>query len=253
MRADGTIGIYDRDRSFEDWLECLPDIKPLGLAADEHRYRLEFAFGSCRAASAAATRAVSAAAAASRADVAASSLVADPHWRHPIAAAVPRSSATACALASAACSFASAEMAEPSSLSAAASCASATRFRFSAARTGTLACVASRKAVPAASRASAAFFVACCASAAREAARAATPASVGTEADGRAQQAPHRLAPRSAHTHRGHIEQASGEVEGQPDAAMGRRTPGRTPPCSAMPDQVMRCICGMKASSYRFE
>ena len=43
MRADRTIGICDRDRTFKDGLECLPDIKPLGLAADQHRYRLEFA------------------------------------------------------------------------------------------------------------------------------------------------------------------------------------------------------------------
>ena len=43
MRADGTIGICDRDRTFKDGLECLTDIKPLGLAADQHRYRLEFA------------------------------------------------------------------------------------------------------------------------------------------------------------------------------------------------------------------
>ena len=43
MRADGTIGICDRDRTFKDGLKCLPDIKPLGLAADQYRYRLEFA------------------------------------------------------------------------------------------------------------------------------------------------------------------------------------------------------------------
>ena len=43
MRADRTIGICNRDRTFKDLLKCLPDIKPLGLAADQHRYRLEFA------------------------------------------------------------------------------------------------------------------------------------------------------------------------------------------------------------------
>ena len=29
--------------------------------------------------------------------------------------------------------------------------------------------------------------------------------------------------------------------------------PGSGPPCNAMPFQVMRCICGISASSYRFE
>src|SRR5205823_14670417 len=41
MRADRTIRILDRDRTLEDGLKGLPDIKPLGLAADQHRYRLE--------------------------------------------------------------------------------------------------------------------------------------------------------------------------------------------------------------------
>ena len=29
--------------------------------------------------------------------------------------------------------------------------------------------------------------------------------------------------------------------------------PGSGPPCSAMPFQVMRCMCGIQASSYMFE
>ena len=43
MRADWTIRVCDRDGTFKDGLECLADIKPLGFAADQHRYRLEFA------------------------------------------------------------------------------------------------------------------------------------------------------------------------------------------------------------------
>src|SRR5215831_626490 len=41
LRADRTIGILDRDRALQDGLEALPDIKTLGLAANEDRYRLE--------------------------------------------------------------------------------------------------------------------------------------------------------------------------------------------------------------------
>src|SRR5437660_4261694 len=43
MRADRTIGILDRDRTLQDGLKGLPDIKALGLPANEHRYRLEVA------------------------------------------------------------------------------------------------------------------------------------------------------------------------------------------------------------------
>ena len=43
MRAHRTIGIQDRDRTLQDGLKGPPDIKALGLAADEHRYRLELA------------------------------------------------------------------------------------------------------------------------------------------------------------------------------------------------------------------
>ena len=43
MRANRTIGIRDRDRTFKDGLKGLPDIKPLGLAADQHRHRLALA------------------------------------------------------------------------------------------------------------------------------------------------------------------------------------------------------------------
>ena len=43
MRADRTIGIRNRHRNIQHGLEALPDIKPLGLAADQHRYRLELA------------------------------------------------------------------------------------------------------------------------------------------------------------------------------------------------------------------
>ncbi len=41
MCADRTIGIPDRDRTLQDGLEGLPDIKTLGLAANKDRYRLE--------------------------------------------------------------------------------------------------------------------------------------------------------------------------------------------------------------------
>ena len=51
------IGICNRDRTFEGGLKCLPDIKPLVLAADQHQYRLELARDLARA-SAAAARAV---------------------------------------------------------------------------------------------------------------------------------------------------------------------------------------------------
>src|SRR5258705_12026727 len=43
MRANRTIGICDRDWTFKDQLKGLPDIKPLVLAADQHRHRLELA------------------------------------------------------------------------------------------------------------------------------------------------------------------------------------------------------------------
>src|SRR5260370_36627627 len=48
MRTDWTIGICDRDRTFKDGLKRSPDIKPLGLAADQHRYRLAFPRGLAR-------------------------------------------------------------------------------------------------------------------------------------------------------------------------------------------------------------
>src|SRR5260370_994959 len=41
MCADRTIGIPDRDRTLQDGLEGLPDIKTLGLTANEDRYWLE--------------------------------------------------------------------------------------------------------------------------------------------------------------------------------------------------------------------
>jgi hypothetical protein len=43
MRADRTIGIHNRHRHIQHRLKTLPDIQPLGLAADQHRYRLELA------------------------------------------------------------------------------------------------------------------------------------------------------------------------------------------------------------------
>ncbi len=41
MRADRTIGVADRDWGLQDRLEGLPDIKTLGFASNEDRYRLE--------------------------------------------------------------------------------------------------------------------------------------------------------------------------------------------------------------------
>jgi hypothetical protein len=43
MRADRAISVTDRDRALPDGLQGVPDVKALGLAADEHRYRLEIA------------------------------------------------------------------------------------------------------------------------------------------------------------------------------------------------------------------
>jgi hypothetical protein len=40
-RAHRTIGVQDRDRALPDGLKGAPDMKGLGLAADEHRYPLE--------------------------------------------------------------------------------------------------------------------------------------------------------------------------------------------------------------------
>src|SRR4051794_5788100 len=42
MRAYWPIGIGYRDRSFKDGLKGLPNIKPLGLSANQYRYRLAF-------------------------------------------------------------------------------------------------------------------------------------------------------------------------------------------------------------------
>src|SRR5262249_1634019 len=43
VRADWAVGVLDSDWAFQDGLESLPDIKTLGLATDEDRYRLEVA------------------------------------------------------------------------------------------------------------------------------------------------------------------------------------------------------------------
>ena len=179
-----------------------------------------------RAASAAAARAASAAAAASRAAVAASSFGCSSALAASHCACSSAILAAACALAPSACSFASAEIAEPSAVSAAANCASALSFRFSAARTGTVARVASRKAVAAASLAWTAFLAASCASAVRAAAKAAAPGfgwnrSRMDDLNGRHVAWRHD----HPHAHRGRVEQACGEVVGHPDAAMGRRIP----------------------------
>jgi len=199
-------------------------------------------------------RAVSAAAAASRAAVTASSLC----CRSALAAFdCSCSSATltaALALSSSACSFASAETRPPSLVSAVANCASALRFRFSAARTGSLAREASRNAVSAASLAWAAFLAASCASTMRAAAMA--PATgLGWNSSGWASsmgatsvgatitRMPILVASNSR----------SAKSNGSRIQPWDAGRPGRTPPCSAMPDQVMRCMCGIKASSYRFE
>ena len=41
MRPDRTIGMQDRDLALQDRLKTPPDVKTLGLAADEHGYRLK--------------------------------------------------------------------------------------------------------------------------------------------------------------------------------------------------------------------
>src|SRR5437764_13421355 len=43
MGAERTIGVPYGDRALQDGSKALPDIKALGLAADEDRYRLEIA------------------------------------------------------------------------------------------------------------------------------------------------------------------------------------------------------------------
>ncbi len=45
MRADLLVGVADRHGHIEDRLEILADIEPLRLAADEHRKRLQPAYG----------------------------------------------------------------------------------------------------------------------------------------------------------------------------------------------------------------
>src|ERR1700738_443624 len=134
MRANRTIGIRDRDRTFKDGLKGLPDIKPLGLAADQHRHRLEFARDPARRLG----------------------------CRGPLGLRDGGGFARSCdgielrlqlglggvplplPLCEPACCFPAAETAEPSVVSAAANCASALSFRFSATRTGVIARVASR-------------------------------------------------------------------------------------------------------------
>ena len=41
MRTDQTVWIRNCNGNIQEGLKTLPDIEPLGLAADEHRYRLE--------------------------------------------------------------------------------------------------------------------------------------------------------------------------------------------------------------------
>jgi hypothetical protein len=43
VRANRTIGVLNHDRGLEEGLKGLPHIQALGLAANEHRYRLESA------------------------------------------------------------------------------------------------------------------------------------------------------------------------------------------------------------------
>ena len=134
----------------QDGLKGAPDIEALGLAADEHRYRLELARRLLRRLGGRAPHGVGRD---SR----------FPRRRDGIELRLqlglgggplrlqfgdPRD---AFALASSACALASAEIAEPSAVSAAANCSSALSFRFSATRTGTIAFAASREAVTAAS------------------------------------------------------------------------------------------------------
>ena len=225
MRADGTIGICDRHRTFENRLECLTDIKPLRLAADQHRYRLQFA-GDLAGRIGRHGRAVSAAAAASRADVAASSF----DCRSALAASHCNCSsatlAAACALASSACCFcfrrdAGAELALDGRQLGLGPALEV--FRRANRRLGLrglpLGCRRRRV------RASAAFLVASCASVVRAAASAAAP-GFGWNSSGWAISTRRHIVRRHDHAdaHLGRVEQLFGKVEGQADAAMGRRT-----------------------------
>ena len=246
MGADRTIGIEDRDRALEHRLKRPPQIKPLARPADEHGDGLQVAGGlACRLGRGRAARSRPRPRRPAQAQRRRASAAARLSPR-PIGPAVRRSCATASALARSACSLASVVVAAASAASAAASCSSVLRFRFSATRTGTIARAASCEAVTAASLAWFAFLAAASASAASAAAtRAGT--RFGSE-QGRVRDLDGRdLAWRHDHPHAqpGRVEQACREVEGQPDAAVGRRMARQGPPCSAMPDQVSRCMWGM--------
>src|SRR6476646_10214649 len=119
MSADWTIGICDRDRTLKDRLKGLPDIKPLGLAADQHRHRLELARDlarrlGCRGPGGL-RRGCGFARSLTASSFGCSSALAASHCTCSSAIR-----AAACALAPSACCFASAEIAEPSVVSAAA-------------------------------------------------------------------------------------------------------------------------------------
>jgi len=158
--------------------------------------------------------------------------------------------AAAFALASVARSFCLSETAEASAFSATANCSSILRLRFSETRIAILACAASREAVTAACFAVAALLAASSASAARTAARASAPGfgmnragwaiSMGVTSVGATiTRIPSRV----------RSNKRAAKSYGSRMQPWDAGYPGSGPPWSAMPDQVMRCMWGMYASS----
>ena len=179
-----------------------------------------------RASSLAAARAASAATTASRAGTTASSLGCSSALAVASRAESSIASAAAFALASSACSLASADDADASARSEASSCASALSFRFSATRTGTIACAASRETLKTASSRLISFF--------RRLLR--FGGSGGCDSAGirlRLEQSRvndrdrRNVGGRHNHTHAqaGHVEEAFGKPVRQPDTAVRRRMP----------------------------
>ena len=144
MRADRAIGIQNRHRNIQDGLKALPDIKPLGLAADQHRYRLKVARHLTRRLRRGDPRRLRAGGGFTRSrdsvEFRLQLRLCGVQLRLQLG-----NSGDGLALSLSACSLASPEPAEPSASSQqSANCASALRFRFSAIRTATMACVDSR-------------------------------------------------------------------------------------------------------------
>jgi hypothetical protein len=175
MSADWTIRVSDCDGDVEDWLKALTYVKVLGIAADEDRHRLEVSCGLAGLPARRRTRGLSCDHGFARRHNRIKFGLQFGFGGRQSRRKFDIANAAAFALASSACSLASADDADASARSEASSCASALSFRFSATRTGTIACAATREALKTTSLASSAFFVASSASAARAAATA--PAS----------------------------------------------------------------------------